>query len=160
MEEKIFRTKTGYCHILRDRIELTRNGAIGSAAKGVSGNITRTLIIYVALTLFFAYKSFYLFKDGDNIRAGLYSLFVLFNIYAIARSVNNSSAPMILRSKIRSVVFNKAKPGLTRSYFEVLFEDDNGKIKKRLIMLPGSLSDGSDATKQALKIMHEEGLIK
>jgi hypothetical protein len=41
----------------------------------------------------------------------------------------------------------------------VLFEDEQGKIKKRLIMLPGSLTDGQNETKKAIKIVTDEKLI-
>ena len=162
MEEKIFRTKTGFCHILPDKIVLTRDGIAGSAANAVSGktnSIVRTLIIYGILTVYFAYKAFNMFSKGEIVWAGLYFLVVVFNIYAIATSINNSSASVIDRSKIKSVAFKNAKPGITRSYFEIFFEDENGKIKKRLIMLPGSLSNGSDETQKAVQIMKEERLL-
>jgi len=41
----------------------------------------------------------------------------------------------------------------------VLFEDENGKVKKRLIMLPGSLTDEQNETEKAIKIMTEEKLL-
>jgi len=160
MEDKIFRTKTGYCHVLPDKIVLTRNGILGDAAEVVSGNITRTLIIYGIITVYFAYKGVNMFLKGDNIWGVLYFLVVIFNIYSIVNSLNNSATPVIERSKIKKIVFNDAKLGLTRSVFEVLFENKNGKVKKRLIMLPGSLSNGNEETKKALCIMKEEGLLK
>ena len=40
------------------------------------------------------------------------------------------------------------------------FEQDDGKIKSRLIMLPGSLNDGTNETEKALEIMKNTGLIK
>jgi len=151
MEEKIFRTKTGFCHILPDRIVLTRDGIAGSANNAVSGksnSVGRTLMIYGLLTIYFAYKAFTMFSKGELVWAVLYSLVVVFNIYAIATSINNSSASVIERSKIKSVAFKNAKPGITRSYFEIFFEDENGKIKKRLVMLPGSLSKGNEKHKK------------
>ena len=138
-EEKIFRTKTGFCHILPDKIVLTHDGIAGSAANAVPGktkSIVRTLIIYGLLTIYFAYKAFTMFSRGETVWAVLYSLVVIFNIYAIATSINNSTASVIERSKIKSVTFKNAQPGITRSYSEIYFEDENGKIKKRLIMLP------------------------
>ena len=162
MEEKIFRTKTGFCHILQDKIVLTRDGIAGSAANVVSGktnSIGRTLIIYGLLTIYFAYKAFTMFSKGETVWAALYFLVVVLNIYAIATSINNSSASVIERSKIKSVSYKKARPGVTRSYFEIFFEDENGKIKKRLIMLPGSLSNGNSETQEAVQIMQEEGLL-
>ena len=80
-------------------------------------------------------------------------------IYGIVNSINNSATPIIDREKIKEVKFKKAIAGLTRSRFEVLFEDEQGKIKKRLIMLPGSSTDGKSATAKAIKIMTDEKLI-
>ena len=59
----------------------------------------------------------------------------------------------------KEVKLKKALKGLTRSRFEVMFEDEKGKIKKRLIMLPGSLSDGQNETEKAIEIMTEEQLL-
>ena len=63
------------------------------------------------------------------------------------------------RDKIKNVEFKSAKKRLTRSYFRVDFVQENGKIKSRLIMLPGSLNDGIEETKKALEIMKKEGFI-
>ncbi len=53
MEQNIFRTKTGYCHILADRILLTRDGIAGNIAKLTVGNkISRILIIYGLISIF------------------------------------------------------------------------------------------------------------
>jgi hypothetical protein len=41
-----------------------------------------------------------------------------------------------------------------------VFNDDKKKLKKRLIMLPGSLNDGKNETEKALQIMRSEGMIK
>ena len=40
------------------------------------------------------------------------------------------------------------------------FEQNDGKMKRRLIMLPGSLNDGTNETEKALEIMRKTGLIK
>lgn len=80
-------------------------------------------------------------------------------IYGIANNINNTARPIINRQKIKEVKFKKAIVGLTRSRFEVLFEDEQGKIKKRLIMLPGSMSDRQNETEKAIKIMTDEKLI-
>ena len=54
--EKTFKTKTGFCHILSDKIILTRDGITGNVAKVVSGNnISRILIIYSAISIFLIY---------------------------------------------------------------------------------------------------------
>lgn len=158
--EKLFRTKTGFCHVLPDKIVLTRDGIRGNAAKVIVGNsISRILIIYGVIScglFYFAYKSYTIGQLAQTIFFGILGVYLIFGI---AKSMNNSSAPIIERDKIRDVKFKRAIVGLTRSRFEVLFENEQGKVKKRLIMLPDSLSDGQNETEKALNIMTEAGLI-
>ena len=158
--EKTFKTKTGFCHILPNKIILTRDGIIGNVAKVTVGkNITRILIIYGGLSAFLLYSAFNSFQKGQVPISTLYLIVGLFLIYGIFASLNNSATPIIERNKIKSIKFKKATFGITRSRFEILFEEENGKIKKRLIMLPGSMSNGQNETERAIEIMKEEKLM-
>jgi len=100
-----------------------------------------------------------LYNRGQIAQPIVFGLIGLYFVYGIINSVNNSATPIIDRSKIKSVTLKKAIVGLTRSRFEVFFEDESGKIKKRLIMLPGSLFDGQKETEKALQIMSDAKLI-
>ncbi|AUC23532.1 phosphoribosylaminoimidazolesuccinocarboxamide synthase [Polaribacter sejongensis] len=158
--EKQFKTKTGFCHILPDKIILTRDGIIGNMAKVVVGkSITRVLIIYGGISAFLLYSAFDSFQTGQIPMSIFYLIIGLFLMYGIFASFNNSATPIIERKDIKSIKFKKAIFGITRSRFEVLFKDENGKIKKRIIMLPGSLDNGKNETEIAKKIMKEEKLL-
>ncbi|QQS51002.1 MAG: phosphoribosylaminoimidazolesuccinocarboxamide synthase [Bacteroidota bacterium] len=158
--EKRFRTKTGFCHILSDKIVLTRDGIVGNLAKVTVGNsISRILIIYGLVTLGLIYFAFDNFKKQDNFMAVLLLLFAVYLFYGIVASLNNSATPMIDRKSIQQIKFKKGITGLTRTRFEVIFTEENGKSKKRLIMLPGSLTGGQTETDIAYKIMTEEKLL-
>ncbi|MCU0399505.1 MAG: phosphoribosylaminoimidazolesuccinocarboxamide synthase [Algoriphagus sp.] len=158
--EKTFITKTGFCHILPDKIVLTRDGIIGNVAKvTVGNNISRILIIYGGLSLGLFYFAFNSYKNGQIAQLILFGLLAIYLVFGIVNSINNSATPIIDRQKIKEVKFKKAIIGLTRSRFEVLFEDEQGRIKKRLIMLPGSLTNGQNETEKAIKIMTDERLI-
>ncbi len=160
-EEKIFKTKTGFCHILHDKIVLTRDGAIGNVSKvTVGNNITRILLFYGTITVALLLLGYKAYKNGQTLQLILFGLIGLYLIYGILNNLNNTATPIIDRKKIKDVKLKKAIKGLTRSRFEVLFEDDNGKLKKRLIMLPGSLTDGQNETEKAVEIMREEQLLK
>jgi len=160
-QEKTFRTKTGFCHILPDKIVLTRDGVVGNVAKiTVGNNISRILIMYGAITVGLFYFGFQAYQNGQILQPILFGLIGLYLIYGTANSLNNSATPIIDRQKIREVSHKKAIKGLTRSRFEVLFEDESEKIKKRLIMLPGSLANEQKETEKAVRIMKEEQLIK
>ena len=158
--EKKFKTKTGFCHILPDKIILTRDGIIGNVAKITVGNgINRILIIYSAISIFLIYSAYSNFKKDEKFSAIFFSLIAFYLIYNIIKSRNNSASPIIERNKIKGVKFHNGKIGITRSRFEIKFEDENGKIKNRLIMLAGSLNDGKRETENALEIMKSENLI-
>ena len=158
--EKTFKTKTGYCHILPDKIVLTRDGIIGNLATvTVGNNISRILVIYGGLSIGLFYFAFDKYRNGQIVQPIIFGLFGIYLVYGIVNSINNSATPIIDRQNIKEVKFKKAIVGLTRSRFKVLFEDEQGKIKKRLIMLPGSLTDGQNETEKALKIMTDEKLI-
>ncbi|QXP65135.1 phosphoribosylaminoimidazolesuccinocarboxamide synthase [Polaribacter sp. HaHaR_3_91] len=159
--EKQFNTKTGFCHILPDKIILTRDGIIGNVANvAVGKSITRVFIIYGGIAAFLLFSAFDSFQKGQ-ILISIFSLIVsLFLLYGIFKSINNSATPIIERIDIKSIKFKKAIFGITRSRFEVLFKDEKGKIKKRIIMLPGSMKNGTKETEKAIKIMKEENLLK
>ena len=158
--EKQFKTKTGFCHILPDKIILTRDGIIGNMAKvAVGKSITRVLIIYGGISAFLLYSAFDSFQTGQIPMSIFYLIIGLFLMYGIFASFNNSATPIIERKDITSIKLKKAIFGITRSRFEVLFKDENGKIKKRIIMLPGSLDNGKNETEIAKKIMKEEKLL-
>ena len=159
--EKIFKTKTGFCHILPDKIVLTRDGVVGNAARvTVGNNIARILLIYGAITVGLFYFGFEAYKNGQTLQPILFGLIGLYLIYGIFNSLKNSTTPVIDRQKIKTIRFKQAIKGLTRSRFEVMFEDESGKIKKRLIMLPGSMTDGQNESEKAVEIMKEEQLIR
>ena len=160
MEENKFRTKTGYCHIQADRILLTRDGIVGNISEVTVGNkISRILIIYGLLSVFFFYFAYEYYNEGKMASMVFNIVFGLLLIFSIKKSWNNSAAPIIERQSIKEVKFMNAKFGATRSAFEIIFEDLNGKLKKRLILLPGSLNNGTEETEKALAIMKNNKLI-
>ncbi|WP_417366255.1 phosphoribosylaminoimidazolesuccinocarboxamide synthase [Flavobacterium beibuense] len=157
--EKKFKTKTGYCHILPDNIVLTRDGVLGEISKITVGNtMVRSMVLYSLFLLYLIYKVVTLYGIGDMVRAILHLAVAALLFFVLLKSMNNSATPVIPRNKIKSVTFKKAT-ALTRACFLIDFEDEKGKLKKRLIMLPGSMSGGQEAVEDAVKIMQEEKLI-
>jgi hypothetical protein len=155
--EKIFKTKTGYCHILPEKIVLTRNGVVGDLSKLAMGNnIARPLVIYGILSIGFFSLSVQGFNQGLYIPAFLFILLGLLLVFGIYKSLNNSATPVIDRDKIKNIEFKKAVPGVTRAYFIVQFTAEDGKIKQRLILLRGSLFGSQLETENAFRIMAEE----
>ena len=158
--EKIFRTKTGYCHILPDKIVLTRDGVIDNIPEFKSGNrIWKHLLFYLAIAVFLLISAVKGLQNGHIIPSILLIIGALFLIISVLLSLNNSAVPVIERNQIKEVKFKKSLKGITRARFEVFFEDENNYLKKRLILLPGAMFDGDNAAKEALDIMQEENLI-
>ncbi len=158
--ERKFRTKTGYCHILNDKIVLTRDGIIGDISKvTVENNIIQILVMYGLLSAGLIYFAVNNFNNHDYFTAILFILIAVFLIYGIFNSLNNSATSVIYRQSIQRIKFIKGITGLTRARFEVIFTNENGMTKKRLIMLPGSLTGGQTETDIAYKIMIEENLL-
>lgn len=154
---RTFKTKTGFCHILPDKIVLTRDGIIGNISNVTTGkNIMFTLIIYTLFAVWLLYLSYQNWMSEHFIGILFLGAFAIFFIYGILNSLNNSTVPIIERSKMKKVLFKKGITGLTRARFEMFFEDENEKIKKRLIFLPGSFSNGKSETQKAYNIMNEE----
>lgn len=157
--EKTFKTKTGFCHITADKIILTRDGVIGNISKVTVGNkMTRILTIYGLLSIGLIYFAYDSFVKGDMTTTLFFGLIGLYLIYGIVNSRNNSATPVIERKDIKSVIYNSGTPGLTRPRFEVEF-NENGQIKKRLIMLPGTLAGGQSEADKAVQIMRDAKLL-
>jgi hypothetical protein len=158
--DKKFITKDGYCHILPDKIVLTSDGDPVDDANTTTGNKTyQVLLVYGMLSLGSIYFSVDSFRKNELFKAIAFSAVSLYLLYTLFASRNNSLARVIDRKSIKRVIFKKGLPRLTSARFEVSFTDSHGKIKKRLIMLPGSLADGQSGTEHAYKIMVEEKLL-
>lgn len=160
-DEKKFRTKSGYCHILPDKIVLTRDGIVGNVSKVMVGNgIARILVIYALIAAVFAYCGYVYLKNGHYVSGGIFAGLAVLLVMSILGSLNNSGTPVIGRERIVKIGFIRGITGVTRSRFDVYFRNANNRIKKRVIMMPGSLNGEKEETAKALKILKEENLIK
>ena len=160
MEKKTFRTKTGYCHILPDRIVLSpdQNTAIDPASgRRKMGKLIFVYTFLIVLSLNFAID---IFREGKVGIAPIFIIVPAYLVYALLASINNSAVPVIDRNAITNVKLGEGVRGLTRSRFEVFFKSTGGKVRKRLIMLPGTLSGSDYETAEAVRIMREENLLR
>ena len=87
-----------------------------------------------------------------------FGLIGVYLIYGIIKSRNNSATSIIERRDIKRVTYNPGISGLTRSRFEIEF-NDNGQTKKRLILLPGTLAGEQSERNKAVQIMRDEKLL-
>ena len=154
-----FRTKTGTCSITADQIILTRAGVRGGLSQFIFGSsITRAIVMYSILGLIGIFAGIQSLRVGDNLIGPLLIVIGLYFFWVVIASRNNSASPVIARSAIKRIEVHAPKPPLTRGYFTVLF-DEGGKLRKRLIILPGSMEDGSTEYQHAKTVLTEAGLL-
>lgn len=159
-EKKVFRTKTGYCHIMPNEILLKREGIRGKLSKIILGDgLRRAQIIYLICSLIFIYYSPIYYIYGMRLKSVMLLALGLVLLRGVISSRNNSAIHVLGRDQIENICFRKAIPFVTRAYFIIFFTTNDGKKKKRLILLPGILSNGKKEAEKALAIMRSENLI-
>lgn len=154
---RVFKTKTGTCEVTRERLVLTRSGLTGNAARGLIGNSKiRVLVLYGIVGISALVYAVIMILSENYGQAALFGLIGVYLGYNVFASLNNSATPEIERSEVENIVIHPPRPPLTRAYFVVHFLRD-GKSKKRLILLPGSMSGGSNEYENALTILRDAG---
>jgi hypothetical protein len=159
-EPRQFRTKTGTCTITEDRIVLAREGLRGVAAQGLVGSsVNRPLIIYSAVAAFLAFSGVRLILQQRAVEGALLCVASLLLARAVFRSRGLSATPEIPLASVQRVEAKRPRPPLTRGHFVVHFEEA-GRPRKRLIILPGSLSGGTAEFNRAYGVLKECGLLR
>jgi hypothetical protein len=150
-----FKTKTGICEINTEKLALTRNGFRGSLANKIYGNKPiRNLLLYLGLFIILLSLGIYNILVKDYIFGFLSILVSLYFVYSIFRNRSNSATPIIELKNIISIKSHTPKPPLIRGYFIVSF-NETGVKKNRVIIMPGSLENGSSEFEKAVKIFKE-----
>ena len=154
-----FRTKTGQCTITSDQILLSMERVRGAAAGGLFGHsMGRTFLVYGVLGAGMLIEGVRSFLRSEDIAGSFLCLVGVLLFLNIIVSRRNSATPIISRTSIREVSAHPPRPPLTRGYFTVVFIE-NGKERRRLIMLPGSLQGGRQEYDKAEGAMRSSGLL-
>jgi hypothetical protein len=111
----------------------------------------------ILLAAFLAYQSWRLYPE-DKIFSFFFAALVPLLLFRLAWSMRYPAVNIIPRESIRAVRFIRAIPYLTRSRLIVTFEDENGKLQKCLIPLPGWLNEGDRHTEEAIALLKNEKL--
>jgi hypothetical protein len=157
--ERAFRTKTGTCTITDDQIIIARSGVRGSLSNAMIGqSISRALVLYGLLSLGCFATSYVSIRSGDFVTGAFTCLVGLWLARGVYASRHNTAVPIIERSTIRKIEPHAPRPPATRGYFVVHFEQ-GGNVRKRMIMLPGSLEGGQAEYAHAINVLREAGLI-
>ena len=159
-KEQKFRTKTGYCHILKDKIIFSTAGKIGNLDDiVVKENSSLVLIMYGILAAGLLVSGYANYLADNTPLAVVFGGIGLMLVNGIVRSINFSGTPLINRSDIQNVLFKKGIWGISRARFEVIFKDSKGNLRKRLIMLPGAVSVDEKTIAEATEIMVNTGVM-
>ena len=154
---RVFKTRTGYCHITKDKIILSRNEIINSPDEIVSrDNNIVILSFYAILAAIMIYLSFRGYQMAEYYISGCFFVLAFFLLIHIYASRNNSMTNVIQRSKITDIQFRKAISPRKPGYFIIFFEDTDGSIKRRFIELPTPTDKDESGAQRAIDIMTEE----
>ena len=158
---KKFHTKTGYCHVLEDRIVFTPRGFIGRLGDlTVEGHMKRILLVFILLAIFVFYLAFESYQNDEIFWTGLFGVIGGYLIYGIITGLNTSMHPILDRKKIEKVKFRKAITGISPANFEITFLNSNGKEMKRIITLLSPIDKNGLKIQNAIRIMRDEGYIE
>ena len=155
--EYSFATKTGVCLVTQEKITLTRDGIRGEASNLIFGkSISRALVIYTVLGVIALIIGIPSLIDKDYLKGGVLCVLGVFFLWNVIASRNNSAIGVIIRATVHSVEKHPPHHPFTRGYFVVHFME-KGRMDKRLVMLPGSLSGGTREYERACTVMQETG---
>ncbi len=158
---KFFRMKKGFCHLMSDRIVFSTRGNIeGVTNENASANRSTTRLFLLLVSALYFYMCYSSFRDGKYYFTAFFTVFFVLNLISIIQSFKYTLINIIAKSSIKGIKFTKGIQYLTRSRFDITYTDEQGQEKHRLILLPGSLTGGPQATDKALELMIEEGLIE
>ena len=159
-QEQKFRTKTGYCHILPDKIILSTTGVLGNIDEvKYKENSKGILVLYGVLAAALLFSGYTNYLIGQNITAFIFAGFGMMLVNGIARSINFSGTPLINRNDIKEVIFKKGIWGVSGARFEIMFTNEKGQIRKRLIILSSLFKPNEEDTLEAVQIMVDSGLL-
>lgn len=154
-----FTTKRGFCHVFEDRIVLTNDGNYNKVASNPKQQERNMFVyLYAFMAVYFLFQAVEGYQESKSFALARMML-VLVLAVVVVKSFNTTGIPLILRSDIISVVYSPAKKHMTRPYFTIHYKNNKGAVKRRLIMLPGSLSGGNAATEKAVDAMATMGYI-
>lgn len=155
-----FRTKTGFCHVLPDQLLFTKSNLPDKRlVKNTSWQIIVSQVARVVFILLIGLLSWAEFRNGNFGMGLLMALAVVFFLFMLQQSWNDSSTSVIASNRIQHIRLRETSGLGKRSYFEVYFANENDKRKRRLILMPGTLDDGEVETERAISIFRSAGLM-
>jgi len=153
-----FRTKTGTCTVTAKEIVLSRHGARGWLAQRMFGDsIRRVLFLRGIIGAGCLLAGIYSLAGQDFVTGVLLILVALYCVSSLVASRGFSAASVMPVDSVVSIETHPPRPPVTRGYF-VVHSLQGDKKRKRIIILPGSLSGGSQEFEKAVSVLRQSGL--
>ena len=154
---KIFKTRSGYCELLPDRIVLSPDGeAVADPDKKPKMRLDARSAIRILAGIFLIVLS-YIRRNEVGEKSWL---FVVLGVFVILLGVLGFKLKgrrrEILKSNVRNIKFGKSLSVLSKGYFAINFTDENGDEKTEMIMLPGSVGTSFFKFNDPLEVMESE----
>ena len=102
------------------------------------------------------YQIGYFLSHPNNGFPYVFAVLGLTSAFALISLLQYSGVNMLYKENVREIHYKKGMPGLTRPRFIVHFEQ-SGKIRKRLIILPGTLGGGRAVAETAQNQLKDAG---
>lgn len=162
-KDKSFRTKTGYCHVLPEKILFTKNGDIENVLSNKTENKDPALfkVIFAILFLALLYLAYTQYKKEVITLTTFIILIILLPVIAFlfSASLKPNTVNCINRDKIKRVKLYKGLGGMTYSKLFIYYEAENGRQLVKDISLQDPILSGKKGMEHVLKILSDENLI-
>ena len=135
--------------MLSDRIILGRSSTIDPLKVSSKDPIKTIIGVYLLAAIGLFYYAYLEHQKNSDISAFLYMALGLYLGLGALYSLRYSAVSLIEFSKIKEIGLSRSIPGLIRNRFLVKFEDAEGKLNRRLIIMPGILGKGDAETELA-----------
>ncbi len=162
--DKTFRTKSGYCHILQDKIVFSKDGDLEKALteKGQNHNSKSFKILFafiLCILIYFVYDQYK--KEIIDLNTLTISLIACpFIYFFVALGLNYETIAQIDRKKINKTQLHSRTHPLTYPKFIIYFDNEMGKKKVTAVVFRDPNLFGKTDMENAIRILREENLIE
>ena len=157
--KRSFPTRTGYCHLYADRIEIEINGFTGRLRSWLSGKRLASMwLYYLALSVLFLLSALLALTIENYFLAAFLGVFAVISLVALWIYRRHTFSVNILRDQIDRVEYSPAVEGQSRASFQVYYQPGR-YMMQRPILLPGKSQNGASVAQSAYWMMKEEGLL-
>ena len=160
LQANTFKTESGYCHILLDKIIFNDTETPDEDfANKEADVISKSVIVYsIVFSILIAGVISGILFSADLYYTLIILIFALWFLFRIIYKILHTQTNSILRSSITKIEFKEAIYNVQNAHFVIHFKTDNNSSRKKYIGLPTSSDslENKQLQQQAIDIMEEE----